>query len=543
MPRQPHGAATLAAGIFASRILGFARDMLLAHLLGSGADPFLVAFRVPNFFRRLLAEGSLGMAHGAAVSRGLFARGSAAALELSRSVCLRLFLLAVPFTVLLALFALPLAFLLAPGLAAPALEKSALLLRLCLPYLPLCAVSAIAFAHASAVGDFRPQAWSPLLLNCLILLAGGCALLLYPGGSTGPAFPLAPEVTGTELLLCLGIVAGGLVQAALGLRVLRRPQCPMPGVTGRLPTANAPAGRDARAILRALPASALGAAPQQIHLLAGTMLASFLAPGGISALYFAERLFELPLGLAGVAVGLAFLPRLSVLAQGNDMSTFSRTLSGSLRLSAFFCLPAAAGLFALALPLADVLFGHGSFSQEQVLCTAAALRACSLGLPAMCAARPLLAAAHALGLEHVPLRTACLSLLALVPVSLAGMFLAGETPYGAVAGLASGLTAGAWANAFFLLRHLRANGVACPLRPATRPLLSYTAGALFMAVAVSALARQFSPFSAGALLLLVGVCFGLWIGVFYALGNTDARSLPGLLRGGRWEPGEKRRDS
>ena len=153
MSQRTHGAATLAAGILASRMLGFVRDMLLAYLLGPGADPFLVAFRVPNFFRRLLAEGSLGMLHGAEVSRRLLNQGKPAALEFSRAVCLRLFLLSLPATALLGVLALPLTFLLAPGLAAQlgALEKSALLLRLCLPYLPLCAASAIALAHAAAI--------------------------------------------------------------------------------------------------------------------------------------------------------------------------------------------------------------------------------------------------------------------------------------------------------------------------------------------------------------------------------------------------------
>ena len=516
-----HGTATLAVGILASRLLGFVRDMLLAYLLGPGADPFLVAFRVPNFFRRLLAEGSLGMAHGAEASRRLLSNGSAAALAFSRAVCLRLFLILLPVTVLLAFLALPLAFLFAPGLAAPALEKSAMLLRLCLPYLPLCAASAIAFAHASALENFRPQAWSPLFLNCLILLAGGTALLLYPKGISPAVF--GPGLTGTEILLCLGIVCGGLVQAGVGLRCLRRPA----GDAGAKATVALP---EVYALLRRLPASALGAAPQQIHLLAGTMLASFLAPGGISALYFAERLFELPLGLAGVAVGLGALPRLAALAARNDRDDFSRTLSDGIRLSAFFSLPAAAGLFALAFPLADLLFGHGAFSREQVACTAAALRMYAFGLPAMCATRPLLAAASALGLERAPLKTACLSLAVLVPVSLAGMFAAGGDPAMAAAGLALGLSAGAWANALLLLRRLRAKAVPCPVRRAAKPLTAYAVGAAIMASSLIAIAGPREALRPAALLLLILACLGLWIGIFYACNNADARLLPGLLR-------------
>ena len=531
--RTTHGAATtLAAGILASRILGFARDMLLASLLGPGADPFLVAFRVPNFFRRLLAEGSLGMAHGTEVSRRLISQGGDAALAFSRAVSLRLFLFCLPLTVLLSVCSFPLAFLLAPGLAAQpqALAKSALILRLCLPYVPLCAASAIAFAHAAALDNFRPQAWSPLFLNSLILLAGGAALLLYPGGIS-PAIP-GPGLTGTEFLLCLGIVCGGLAQAGIGLRCLRRPKSADSGNSGGVSAA------DVSALLRRLPASALGTAPQQIHLLAGTILASFLTPGGISALYFAERLFELPHGLAGVAVGLAFLPRLSAQAARSDLGDFSRTLSDGLRLSAFLSLPATAGLFALSLPLSDLLFGHGAFSPEQVACTAAALRLYALGLPAICATRPLLAAASALGLERVPLRTACLSLGILLPVSLAGMRLFGDSPAGAAAGLALGLSAGSWANAWLLLRRLRASGIACPVRNAARPLAAYTAAALLMTGALLAISSHQQSLPASMLPLLIGGCAASWIGCFYALNNTDARSLIGLLRGSGWRAGK-----
>lgn len=522
--RTTHGAATVAAGILASRILGFARDMLLASLLGPGADPFLVAFRVPNFFRRLLAEGSLGMAHATEVSRRLISQGQSAALDFSRAVCLRLFLLCLPVTALLAVCAFPLAFLLAPGLAAQpqALEKSALILRLCLPYLPLCAASAIAFAHAASLSNLRPQAWSPLFLNTLILLAGGAALLVYGNGPYPVVF--APGLTGTELLLCLGIVCGGLAQIAVGLGCLRRPQNAIKGKSA-VPAA------EVYALLRRLPANALGTAPQQIHLLAGTVLASFLAPGGISALYFAERLIELPHGLAGVAVGLGALPRLSAQAALGDNGGFSRTLSDGLRLSAFLSLPAAAGLFALALPLADLLFGRGAFTPEQAACTASALSAYALGLPAVCATRPLLAAVSVLGPQGFPLRTACLSLAVLLPVSLAGMGLFGSSPAGAAAGLALGLSAGSWANALLLLRRLRASGVACPVRGAGRSLATYAAAALFMAAALSAVDALCRPLPAGMLLALAGTCVGLWIGCFYALNNPDARFLLALPRG------------
>ncbi|MDR2488672.1 MAG: hypothetical protein LBD42_04170 [Desulfovibrio sp.] len=523
--RATQGAAVLAAGMACSRLLGFVRDMLLAYLLGAGADPFLVAFRIPNFLRRLLTEGSLGMAHGAEVSRKLITRGRAAALVFSRAVCLRLFLFSLIVTALLELFAFPVSVLLAPGLSYPALEKSALLLRLCLPYLPLCAASAIALVYAAALGNFRPQAWSSICLNTAILCAGGSALLL-PCGAALTLFGV--RLTIAEIFLCAGIVCGGLAQGCLGLRVLCRPDV---GTREKIREMTTRAEVDA--LLRHLPASALGAAPQQLHLLAGTILASFLAPGSISSLYFAERLFELPLALAGVAVGLGSFVQLTAQAARKDMENFTHTLSDAIRLSAFLSLPAAVGLFTLACPLAAVLFGHGAFGREQTAATAAALRMYALGLPAMCAARPFLVAAPALNMPRVPLRTACVSLIVFLPISLAGIAFSDGGMPGTTAGLALGLSVGAWTNAFLLSRRLQTCGILRLWRPLRGTLATYVFGALIMAGILTFVNTRYGPLSAGPLLLLTGVCCGLWIACFRALKNKDARFLLDVLCGSR----------
>lgn len=263
------------------------------------------------------------------------------------------------------------------------------------------------------------------------------------------------------------------------------------------------------------------------------MLASFLAPGGISSLYFAERLFELPLGVIGVAVSLAALPRLAMQAAAKAMADFAATLADSLRFCAFFCFPAAAGLYALALPLTQLLFGHGAFAGEQAACTAAALRAYALGLPAMCATRPLLAASHALALGNAPLRIAGVSLLCLVPVSFAGMQMFSNSPPAAAAALTFGLSVGAWINALLLLRLVRGKGLPCPVRARAKSLVAYGGGALLMACALSAIAKSCAPLPAGMTLALIAAALVLWIGLFYLARNEDARSLPRLLRSSR----------
>lgn len=545
---QARATAGLAAGVLVSRLLGFVRDLFLAFLLGPGADAFLVAFRLPNVFRRLLAEGSLGMAYGAMVSRLIARDGPDAGAAFARSVSLRLFLGSVPVIALLALASAPLVLALAPGLPDDLAAHSARLLRLCLPYLPLCLVSAIVCAHAAASGDFRPQARASAVFNIVFLLSGLAAWLLFARDGT--------EVSAnrTEYLLCAGVVCAGIAQVCLGLRTLPGLCWPGPGRSGPGGTIwpgkesggrlwsllwhdirNAPPGTGL--LLRALPAGVLGAAPHQLHILAGTILASFLFPGGISALYFAERLVELPLGLFGAAAGLAALPRLAVLAAGREYDAFSQGLCSAISLGAFFSLPAAAGLFALALPLAKSLFGHGAYDVASVSAIAAVLRGYALGLPALCASRPLLAALNALDRGPSAVRGAVLSLASLAAISLAGMLFFGRETHEAALCLGLGLSAGAWSNAWFLARRLQAAGLPPFLRPTLPGLASYAIAALLMGAGLCL------PDSGGLgfwpLLGLVFLCAFLWIGLFLILRSRDARALLDMVRG-FWTRKERR---
>lgn len=519
MAGNAHDAATVACGTLVSRILGFLRDLLLAHLLGPAADALLVAFRLPNFFRRLLAEGSLGMAYSAALARVHSLNGDSAAALFGRAAALRLLLLSLPLALLLALISWPLAFALAPGLDGAALSRAAFLLRLCLPYLPLCLASAIAYSHAAFFGNFRPQAWSPALLNIGILLCGGLALgLAAPGQDTAL----------TEYMFCLGLLGGGLAQAVLAWRCLVPPVMPRASTEASFPAEEI--GKAVRRLLRLLPVSALGAAPHQLHLLAGTFLASFLASGNISALYFAERLIELPLGLAGAAVGIAALPRLACQAAEKATKNFAQTLADNLRLSAFLSLPATAGLAVLAFPLAKALFGHGAFDPDAVQATAAALTAYALGLPALCATRPLLAAANALNLGGAPLKTAAASLMPLLLVTLAGWLVQEPGSSKGAYSLGFGLAAGAWANAFLLLRLIRRAGIRGVFTSARRSFYYYAAAAA--ALAESLILLQPSEMGTIALALVIPLSVLAWFGGFWLAGSEDARSLIDFARRG-----------
>jgi putative peptidoglycan lipid II flippase len=541
-PDQVRDTATLATGTLVSRLLGFARDLLIAYVLGPAADAFLLAFRLPNVFRRLLAEGSLGMAHAAAEARFRAERGAAAAQNFTHSVCLRLFLLALPVCLLLLLSAPLVVFLLAPGAESAILARSADLFRLCLPYLPLSLAAAIAFAHTANTGNFLPQAWTPALFNIPLLLCASAALILRPETGT------------VEVLLCVGVIGGGLAQALVGLRCLGAMRFSAPDTRGI--TAFFLGPPEVRALLKRLPASALGAAPHQIHILAGIILASFLAPGGISALYFAERLVELPLGIAGAAVGIAALPRFSALAAAGNWHGFTETLGWSIRMGAFLSFPAAAGLFALAYPLSALLFGHGAYAGDPVTVTAAALCGYALGLPALCAARPLLAAAHALRLEKTSLKAALASLSLLIPVSIGG-FLFSDGAASAALSVGLGLSAGAWCNALLLLRSvsaaLRAEDrgkkdsveAKTSTGEARRSLwkslgacLGYLVAALVMAfclIRAAGVAQEAGQIM-GILALpgLILAAVAVWFAVFLAFRSEDARALAALFYSISW---------
>ena len=509
---QMHDAAILAAGTVASRVLGLFRDLLIAHLLGPAADAFVIAFRVPNIFRRLLGEGSLGMAYGAAAVRIIRHGGEPAANAFGRAVCRRVFFLSLLVVLLLSLCAHPLAFALAPGAQGTTIERGAALLRFCLPYMPLSLVAAIAFSHAASLGRFGPQAWSPALLNGCMLAAG---LLAYVFNARAGA---------AEVLLCAGLVFGGMAQALTGLRCFTFLSRPLV----------APDPAQIRTLFRALPASAIGAAPHQVHMLAGMILASFLTSGGISSLYFAERLIEFPLALAGATIGMAALPRLAALAVRGDKTAFADNLRQAIRLSAFLSLPAAAGLFALALPLADALFGHGANTTSSVRTIAFALMGYSPALPALCAARPLLAAAHALNLQGTPLKTALISLLPLVLVSGTGVYACiGDTDAAAFS-IGVGLAAGAWTNTVLLLRCLAKEGVAL-FRPGiwSGPGV-YALAALCMGGALFfATTRADNKFGIAALAGLIALCAALWFGFFLLLKSEEAKEIMASFRRSR----------
>ena len=406
-PQQGSGIARTAAllGGFAlvSRVLGLLRDMSMAWLVGGGAaaDALVAAMRLPHVLRRMLGEGSLSMTLTASLVHlerlghaPVHASGNATGLQRSRSMrmlaqalALRLGLVLALLTVLGMVAAPLLADVLAPGFYGPERQEAIYLLRICLPYTLAAGMAALGMALLHSLGVFWLPAVSPALFNIVILMfaaAAGLGLL-----------PAAPA-------LAVGMLCGGLAQWFAQWLAVRRLLPPVhAGQSAEHPSGQAALRTRAASLawecLGRLPAGLLGASAPQLAMLAAMSLASSLGRGQVAALYYAERLLELPLGLVGVCLGMASLPTLSRLAAAKDFTLFAEQLRTALRLTLLLSLPAAAGLWAVGPRLVEGLLRHGAFGDNAAYETGLALWAYLPGLPAFAVNRSLLAACNALG--------------------------------------------------------------------------------------------------------------------------------------------------
>ncbi len=510
-----------AAGV--SRVLGFVRDMAMAWLLGGGpaADALVAALRLPYVLRRLLGEGSLSMTLTAALVRG----GTAALPDggpdlprmagLARAVAVRLAgTLAV--VVLAGVFcARPLIGVLAPGLEHAAVaEQAALLLRICLPYAFFAVMAALSMALLHSARRFLPPALAPAFFNCTVLVFAALAACGF-----GP--PAA--------LLAWGFLCGGLAQWLSQAVAVRR--------SGMLRHALPPPPGAARRCLRRLPGGVLGAAAPQLAMLCAMAAASWLPSGGMASLYYAERLVEVPLGVAGAALGIAGLPALAGLAAEGRHGEFADEASAALRLSLLVMLPAMVGLTAVARPLVELLFARGAFDAQAVAATATALCGYAPGLPAYGLIRPLLAACNArqqIGLTSASGVAAVASTLAAAAVLIHSL----PERY-ALLGPPLAVSAALWLQVGLLWtglnRGLRLRGTR--LRLPRTALARQAAGSLATGVAALWTVHLLEG-SVWALPAGVAAGVAAYAAALSALGDPDIRALCG--RAGRHTTGETR---
>ncbi|MBK1645934.1 murein biosynthesis integral membrane protein MurJ [Thiocapsa imhoffii] len=443
-----------------SRVLGFIRDLVIARLFGAdaGTDAFFVAFKIPNFMRRLFAEGAFSMAFVPVLNEYKEQRGFAALKEFVDAMAGTLGAVLLVATVM-GVLAAPLVILLfAPGfINDPAqLLLASDMLRLTFPYLLFISLTAFAGGILNTYERFGIPAFTPVLLNISLIL---CAIYL------------APQMAQPIVALAWGVLIAGIAQLALQLPFLARLNLlPRPRLAPRDPGVR----RTMRLMLPAL----FGASAGQLSLLLDTLLASFLVTGSISWLYYSDRLMEFPLGILAVALGTVILPRLSQRHAAADPGAFSNTLDWALRWVLLLGLPAAVGLMLLAGPLIVTLFHSGEFGAHDVVMARQSLMAYAIGLVAFMGIKVLVPGYYARQDMRAPVRIAMIALIVNLVCSLALMFTLGH------AGLALATTVAAICNAALLLLGLLKEGVLKPRRGWTALILKGLAANLLMGAVI-----------------------------------------------------------
>ncbi len=346
-----------------SRVLGLLRDMVFARVIGAGAgaDAFFVAFKIPNFMRRLFAEGAFAQAFVPVLSE-YRQRGSHAAVQalVDRVAgCLGLVLVSV--TVLAVVGAPMVTALFAPGFWLNDPDKYALtvdMVRVTFPYLLLISLTGFAGAILNSYDRFAIPAFTPVILNLSLILA---------------ALAAAPLVDTPAYALAWGVMVAGVCQLLFQMPFLRRLHLlPAPKVDWKDP--------GVKRILWLMAPALFGVSVSQINLLLDTVLASFLPTGSVSWLYYSDRLVELPLGVFGIALATVITPSLSRQHAAENPAAFSHTLDWALRSVLVVALPAALALVLLAEPILFTLFQYGETEARDMHMASYSLQAYALGL-------------------------------------------------------------------------------------------------------------------------------------------------------------------
>jgi putative peptidoglycan lipid II flippase len=418
---------TVSTGTLASRLLGFARDAMVAALLGAGpiADAFLVAFQLTNVARRLLTEGALNTVLVPAWFKVNEAKGPVAAAAFAGRVLGTVSVLLIAIAAV-AGFSMPLIMTaLAPGFAGgQTLHLAVNDARLMLPYLAFAGPATVTMALLNANGRFALTAFAPLLFN-IALLAVMTVLILQRRDASEAAQAIAATVGLAGLLQLLILISRGSGFAS-PLRVAIDSE--MLGF-----------------FAKAIPGMISGAGPQ-ILLVGGVIVAS-ASPSAVSWLYFANRLIELPLGIVGVAVGAVLIPELTRAVRADDGSAIAHAQSRSLELALALALPAMLGLIALSTPVVRLLFEHGAFGASDTDGTAHALGWLALGLPAQVLIKALSPAFFARGDTSTPLWATLKGFAVAIALSFVLGWIFG------VQGVAAGIALGAWSSALTLIRN------------------------------------------------------------------------------------------
>ena len=452
--------ATVSSLTIVSRILGYARDFVIARTFGAGlyTDAFFVAFRIPNLLRRLFAEGAFSQAFVPVLAEQKHRNSPEETRRLVDGVGTLLFLALMAAALAGILAAWPIVWISAPGFAGDPVkfDLTVRMLRITFPYIAFISLVALSAGLLNTWNRFSVPAITPALLNVSFIVF---------------ALAFADFFDPPVVALAWAVFAGGVLQLAfqvpfllkLGILPRWRFDLAHPGV---------------RRVLTLMAPAAFGVSVSQISLLINTIFASFLVSGSVSWLYYADRLMEFPAGVLGVALGTILLPSLSKYHADADHAEYSRLLDWGLRVTILLAVPAAAALAVMGLPLIAALFHYGRFGAADAFLTRDALAAYSIGLLGMMLVKILAPGFYARQDIATPVK---IGIFTLVATQLMNLAFIGPLRH---AGLALAIGLGACLNAGFLFYFLKKQAIYVPQPGWPIFLLKVAASVGLMAVVV-----------------------------------------------------------
>lgn len=493
--------ATVGGLTMLSRVLGFVRDILAAAVLGTGpvADAFYVAFRFPNLFRRLFGEGAFNSAFVPIFASKFEGEGKEAARAFASEAMSGLALVLVLLSALCMITMPWLMYVLAPGFAGtPAkFDLAVALTQIAFPYLLCMSLVALMSGVLNTLGRFAESSSISIVLN--VVLTAAMLFSMWLGYRGEPA---------AGYILAWGVFVAGILQLLLLIWGTWRAGILLPLVRPRW-------SKEMRDLVSLGIPGIIAGGVTQVNIAIGTMIAS-LQDGAVSHLYYADRLYELPLAIVGIAIGVVLLPKVSRSLRAGDIPAVMDSQNRSLEFAMLLTLPAALALAVIPHELVRVLFERGAFTSTDVPYTAEALRIFALGLPAFVLIKVFSPAYFARHDTKTPMRFAVWSLTLNTLGSIALFFLFKHLGWMPHLGIAVATTIGGWVNALLLWRGLSANGnfISDDRLIQTLPRILFSA--LLMALALYLAARWLDPwltetqgiaprFSALAVVIAIGM--------------------------------------
>ncbi|WP_029685992.1 murein biosynthesis integral membrane protein MurJ [Tatumella saanichensis] len=469
-----------------SRVLGFARDAIVARVFGAGmaTDAFFVAFKLPNLLRRIFAEGAFSQAFVPILAEYKNTQGEEATRIFVSYICGLLTLVLAVVTVLGMLAAPWVIYITAPGFADTA-DKFALttaLLRVTFPYILLISLASLVGAILNTWNRFSVPAFAPTLLNVSMIFF---------------ALVAAPWFHPHVMALAWAVVAGGVLQLGYQLPHLRKIGMLV------LPRINLH-DKGVWRVLRQMGPAILGVSVSQISLIINTIFASFLVSGSVSWMYYADRLMEFPSGVLGVALGTILLPSLSRSFSSGNFKEYSHLMDWGLRLCLLLAIPSSVAIGILAGPLTSALFQYGKFTAFDALMTQRALVAYAVGLVGLIVVKVLAPGFYSRQDIKTPVKIAIVTLIATQLMNLAFI---GPLKH---AGLSLSIGLAACLNAALLFWQLRKKNFFEP-QPGWRSFLTRLIVAVIVMAAVLYGVLQFMPSWGNGemvwrIMRLIGVC-------------------------------------